>query len=375
MLGVTVMRIVHYLPQLQAPECGTCNAVRGWCEALVAHGQTVRGICDAAMVTRPPPEGTESIPLPHKWRGRARVPVGIERWIDGNDVIVMHGGWILSNIIVARTAADIGVPTVLMTHGVYAPEVLRKKALTKRLWALGVEKRHLNSLDGIHVFFHDETKGLDELGVHSPVFSVPNGIAKPTGISWDGGSGDYMLWLGRYDPFNKGLDLLLEALAGIPANERPNLRLHGPDSGGNRAEVARLVTQLRLGSSVVVGEPIYGREKWELIARATACVYPSRWDACPVAVMEAAAAGVPTIVAGYALGRFLAERDAAVLVDLSVDALIAGIRRVLSDEGRHLGRHAAHAAEAEFGWAAVTKSWLRSVAELPRMRTASSESA
>ena len=54
---------------------------------------------------------------------------------------------------------------------------------------------------------------------------------------WDGGSGGYVLWLGRFDPEHKGLDLLLQALALLPSRERPTLRIHGPDWRGRKQKV------------------------------------------------------------------------------------------------------------------------------------------
>ena len=78
----------------------------------------------------------------------------------------------------------------------------------------------------------------------------------------------------------------------------------------------------------------------------------SRWDACPNAVLEAVALGVPTLVTPYPLGRFLARRidpgvsPRASLAELWIAylylscAVIDGVRPALE-------RHAAGTAGSE----------------------------
>jgi glycosyltransferase involved in cell wall biosynthesis len=158
---------------------------------------------------------------------------------------------------------------------------------------------------------------LASLGIRSPVVIAPNWIAAPYGVRWDGGSGGYLLWLGRYDPVNKGLDVLLRAMRLFPETDRPRLLLHGRDWRGGRSAVERLVRSLDLEETVTVGGPIYGHDKWRLMAQAAGFLHPSRWEASPTAVTEAVSIGTPTLVADYPLGRLLASHGGALLADLN----------------------------------------------------------
>ena len=47
--------------------------------------------------------------------------------------------------------------------------------------------------------------------------------------------GPDVLWLGRFDPTHKGLDLLVDAVRSLAPHERPRVRLHGPDRRGGKA--------------------------------------------------------------------------------------------------------------------------------------------
>ena len=193
---------------------------------------------------------------------------------------------------------------------------------------------------------------------------APNGITPPEGVLWDGGSGGYLLWLGRYDPVNKGLDVLLHGFRLLAETDRPRLRLHGRDWHGGRIVVERLVRELDLEDSVTVGDPVYGEAKWRLMAQAIGFVYPSRWDASPVAVAEAASIGIPTLVADYPMGRFLSSRGGALLIDLTPSGVKAGIAWLGSAEAGECGSRGREVARRELSWDHMASSWLEQMRSL-----------
>src|SRR6187549_3768363 len=96
------MRVVHYQPQFLGPESGTANAARGWCEALARSGTDVVALVDGTMASRAAPEGVEVVALDLAGRGRLRFPLHVPRSLRGADVVVLHGGWLWSNIVVGR---------------------------------------------------------------------------------------------------------------------------------------------------------------------------------------------------------------------------------------------------------------------------------
>jgi glycosyltransferase involved in cell wall biosynthesis len=360
--GGKVIRIVHFQRQLRGSESGTSNAARGWCEALARQGIEVVGLFDDADLDRPSPMGTNTVGLKHSLRGPLRTPHGVAQHVIGADVVVIHGGWLLGNIAVGRVCLRARVPFVITTHGVYIREVLQRRALRKRLWAVGLERRHLARAAAVHVFFPEEQESMEHaMKMHVPTIAAPNGITYSEGVAWDG-RGGYLLWLGRFDIDTKGLDLLVRAIERIPVPNRPQLRLHGPDWRGQKDRVRSLVSELGIEPWVSVGDPIYGEEKWRLISNASACAYPSRWDACSVSVAEAAAVGVPILVTRYPLGNFLAAREAAIQVDPNASRIAEAIPRLLSSEAAQIGRNASIVARRELSWDAVAASWVGQVA-------------
>lgn len=355
------VKVVHYWPHLFFHESGPGNAILGWCRATATLGVDASVVVDEKAVRTPPAEDVDHVLLKHVGRGRLRIPVRLPLPMNGEGFLVTHGGFTLFNVVAGRQARKQGVPYVVMAHGVYHPQVFRRRARLKRMWFSALEKPYLDKAAAIHIFFPEEKEHLASLNVRTPVVVAPNGITAPEGVRWDGGSGGYLFWLGRYDPVNKGLDVLLQGLRLLPASQRPRLRLHGRDYQGGRQVVERLLRELDLEASVSVGDPVYGEEKWRLMAQASGFVYPSRWEGSPTAVAEAISIGTPTLVAGYPMGRFLASRGGAILVDLTPPGVKEGIERLLSGEARELGARGSEVARQELSWDAVARSWMDQV--------------
>lgn len=352
------MRIVHYQQHFLGADSGTANAARGWAEALARTGTDVVALFDRSIAARPAPRGVEVVGLGHSLRGSLRVPRGISRALEGADVLVLHGGWLLGNVLAARACLLQRVPFVVTTHGVYAPEAFERKPTAKRVWTAAFERPYLRRALAVHVFFDEQVSQVERMGFAVPTIVAPNGIEPPGSDGWDGGSGGYLLWLGRFHTVHKGLDLIVRAVAGIPAADRPEVRLHGPDWQDQKEGVRKLVRELEVERWIKIGDPVHGEEKWELIRRAAGSVYPSRSDACSVAVSESVALGVPTLVAGYPLGNFLAAHDAAVRVEHDARSVADGMALLRSSEGSSVGARGRVVARQYLSWDAVAHSWM-----------------
>jgi glycosyltransferase involved in cell wall biosynthesis len=363
------IRIVRYHPRALVGDGGLTAAVRGWSEALARQDNEVIVAYDEAF--RPPSQhptrsasGVQWAGVQHVPRGGFKVPLNISQVLKGADLLVLHSGWTMHNIGAAAAARAMGVPYLLEPRGAYDPHIVTRRRALKWAWWIMLERRLVAGARGIHVFFDLERPHLAALGYEGPVVVAPNGVATPEGVAWDGGSGGYVLWMGRFDLEHKGLDLLLEALGVIPPAQRPQLRLHGPDWRGQKKKAVQMVAALGLEGSVTVGPPLRGAEKWRHLQCARGFVYPSRWEGFGISVAEAASVGVPSLVTPYPFGRYLANREAALLAEHSPTSLAAGLLGVASAESSALGRNAARVMHDELQWDTVSRSWLRQVEEI-----------
>ena len=353
-------RIVRYYPRAVVGDGGMTGAVRRWSQGLVHAGAEVVVAFDegTAPVSS---EGVNWLKVRHEGPAGLRTPIGLKEVLRGADLLVLHAGWTLHNLRAASTARKLGMPYLLEPRGNYDPHIVRRKRLLKKLWWAVMEHNLVTRARAIHVFFETERAHLEALGYQGPVVVASNGVERPDGARWDGGTGGYVLWLGRFDPEQKGLDVLLEALQLLPRDDRPTLRIHGPDWRGRKLGVRRMVSRLGLERWVTVGDAVYGEAKRNLLSQARGFVYPSRWDSCPNSVLEAVSIGVPTLVTSYPLGRFLASRGAALLAEPNPAGLAPGLRSLCAAEASEVGRRGSEVAAEELTWDQVARSWLTQV--------------
>jgi glycosyltransferase involved in cell wall biosynthesis len=350
------VRIVTYHPRARVGDGGITNSVRELSLAFARAGAApviaYDGVGEAST-----DEGVEWWPVRHIGRGVARSGVDLRPALVGADVLVLNSAWTGGNAAAGAVARRLDVPYVLAPRGAYDPQIVGRRRVSKRVWWTLIERRLVRDASAIHVFFDEQREHLQHLGYDRPFVVAPNGVRVPPDRRWDGGSGGYLAYLGRFDPEHKGLDLLVKAMALLPPDERPPLRLHGPDWRGGKARVHGLVRELDLTSDVALGPPLYGDDKWRLLERAIGFVYPSRWEGFGNSLAEAAALGVPTLATPYPLATYLAARGGCVVVDAVPLALAEGLR-LLGTPGAVQPPTAEASVEQALGWDTVAHQWL-----------------
>ena len=361
---VAQLRIIRYHPRAAVGDGGLSWAVRRWSQALAEIGADVAIAYDGG--TAPSEAGrVEWIHVEHRGPPGFRIPLGFERVLRGADLLVLHSAWTGYNVRAAQVAHARGVRYVLEPRGAYDPHIMRRHRRAKRVWWTAAEARLVRRSAAVHVFFAEEHGHLEALGYRGPIVVAPNGIDAPEPPLWAGGGGGYLLWLGRYDPEHKGLDVLVRALAAIDPAERPTVRLHGGDWRGGKAVLERLVAEQGLGRWVEMGTGIYGPQKRAALVAADGFVYPSRWEGFGNSVLEAVSLGIPALCTPYPLGNHLGQRGGAIVAPATPEGLARGLS-VFRDRPRAaaIGAAGAVVALSDFAWPAVAASWLDQVAAI-----------
>ncbi|CAN5412869.1 glycosyltransferase [soil metagenome] len=355
------MRIVQYHPRALVGDGGISNSVRRLSAAMVAAGADVVIAHQAGPTSSPFAADAGDArwqPVRHVGMRGVQVPMGLHRVLDGADVLILNSAWTAHNVRAGAVATARGVPYVVADRGAYDPLILDRRRRVKRVWWHLLERRLVHRARALHVFFASQEGLVRRLGFDGELIVAPNGVIAPGGGGWDGGSGGAVVFIGRFDPEHKGLDLLVRAVASLPVDERPQIRMHGPDWRGGKAELETLVDALALRPWVHISQPVYGEEKWGLLRTAAGFAYPSRWEAFGNSTAEAAALGVPVLVTGYPLGRYLADHGGAMLAETTVEGLADGLRRLQGPDAAATGLRASQLVEDAFSWDAVARDWL-----------------
>ena len=283
------------------------------------------------------------------------------------DIVHFHSVHIPENIALAAHLGAVGIAYCVTVHGALFRAALRRGWLKKTLFNLVFERRYLNEARFIHALSSSETESIRRHGVNRPIVVVPNGLPPDSHVPALRPDALYaenpqlrdqrvFMFVGRLDPWQKGLDVLVEsfARAGLPD---ASLVLVGPDCRGSRRTLATRAERLGISSRVVFIEPAFGQERANLFAAADVFVHPSRWEGLSLSVLAAAAAGKPCMITREAdpLGE-LERAQAAVVVEPSVSSIAEGLRQAAAltrQELDTIGARARRVAETHFSWPSI----------------------
>jgi len=289
----------------------------------------------------------------------------IEAWRP--HIVHFHSIHIPENIALAAYLDRLAIPYCITVHGGLFPPALRRSRLKKAVLTHLCERRYLNGARFIHAVSPHETEVIRAHGVDRPVLVVPNGVPSDADIRSSDPDRLFVshpvlrgrrifLFVGRLDPWQKGLDVLVEAFAAARLRGAA-LVLAGPDRAGSRRRLASLARQCGAVCPVLLMDPVFGVDRANLFAAATFFVHPSRWEGLSLSVLAAAAAAKPCLLTRQAdpLGA-LERAGAAVIVGASVREVADGLRQMNALEAKELdamGARARQVAEAQFTWESI----------------------
>ncbi|MBS0631876.1 MAG: glycosyltransferase family 4 protein [Verrucomicrobia bacterium] len=227
------------------------------------------------------------------------------------DLIHSHNTFLPLNVAAAQ-AARRGAAVYYHAHGALDPQLLRgwgPKEVKKRLYVSGMERRNYDVAQGIFGLTEAECAQLQLVGAKAPIFEVGNGIVlQPPAESLAVANfrlvhrvpygGQVILFIGRIT-HKKGLHHLIDAL--------PRIRERFPEAlfviGGDREQDVEYVRALDQQISAL---GLIDAIRWvgfldEVGKRAAfaSCrlfAHPSYSEGMALAILEAMAAGLPTVV-------------------------------------------------------------------------------
>lgn len=166
---------------------------------------------------------------------------------------------------------------------------------------------------------------------------------------------DFLLFFGRMDWFQKGLDILLDAFR-LLVDRYPGIRLLVAGRGKDVERVQRRSRELGLEHNVELVGSVSDEERRRLFAGARVLLMPSRFEGFGMVAAEAMASGVPLVAAAAgSLPEVVDAPNGGLLVPPADAASLAdAVEELLQDSERRASLSASARTSAErFRWDAV----------------------
>ena len=255
------------------------------------------------------------------------------------DVVHFHGLWQAHTRLGTRVARQSNVPYLIAAHGMAEPWALRHKALKKKVYTALIEGKNLRRASCLHALSRPEVGHLRALAPRTPVCLVPNGVdLRPfddlpprTALERDYPElvGKFVvLFFGRLHR-KKGLDLLARAMGAI-RRDHPEVHvlLAGLDDGALAPFRKQAEAEGVAGRITYVGH-VSGAKAREVWAAADAFILPSYSEGFSMAILEALACRLPSVVTTACHFGELKYAEAAVVVEPTEAGVTEGLRCLL----------------------------------------------
>jgi glycosyltransferase involved in cell wall biosynthesis len=303
------MKLVHLVLGKANPERsnGVNRVVDGLARAQAELDARLRVKVEVWGITTTPLAPTRERPYPLRLFSCAPTPWTLTRELrtaldelPRDSVVHMHGGYHPEFAAAARRLEARSIAWVLTPHGAFRDAVVRAGWLRKRLYLALFEARVLSLARAVHVFSAREARELAHYVPGARTVVLPNGVdtrvyrpsvRAPRSLALRFG------YCGRLEEHTKGLDLLLDGFAlhvAASAGNADDLRVIG--DGTDRERVRERVRSLGLEGRVELCGALYGDDQLEALRGCDVFVHPSRHEGMPLAVLEAAALGLPCVL-------------------------------------------------------------------------------
>ncbi len=367
------MKILHVLADLDHRKGGPAAACIGMANLMARRGHQVRIVTTDRGYQ---PEYSEAAPgleidalagswpafFGTSWAMRRRLSEVIREV----DVVHLHSLYLFHDWVTGDYCRRFGKPYIVKPHGTLDPFLYRRHRFRKAIVEMVFQDDVLRRAAGLHYTAREEWE------LARPYAQNSHGAIVPIGIDLDQfadlpppkalrkrypkiGDRKVVLFLGRLN-FKKGVDIAIEAFAQASrGRDDAFLLMAGPDDGVQE-EAEALVRRLGVEDRVLFTGMVSGEDKLSALSGANMFLLPSHSENFGIAVIEAAACGVPVIISDRVnLWRDFAEADAALTAPPEVSGFAKHVRTLLDNPAvaARLSGRGADLVRRRFNWAAL----------------------
>ena len=289
--------------------------------------------------------------------------------VRNSDIVHLHGVWEPILHAAADAARAAGIPYLFRSCGMLDEWALSRKWLKKRLFLAFRLRRLLDGAAAIHCTSAAEATSTAQLRLKPPLVVAPNGIildefrVLPEAGGFRNrhhvGNHPLVVFLGRVHP-GKGVEYLLPAVARMRRKDAI-VAIVGPADSAFGQDMRTLAASLGIGERVVFTGLLRGHERLRPLVDADLFCLPSEHENFGVAVVEALAAGCPTIVSEHVgLADEIRRHRLGDVTTLAAESIAEALDRWLDNEAERLSARTAarRHALATYDWTAIAAIWL-----------------
>lgn len=364
------MHVLHITQSLDPSWGGIAAVLPVLAEHLVKAGLKCTLLTLAGDRFGAPAElpGLEVVAFPAKHRS----PLGhsptfnhqIGEFVHDATIVHLHGLWAGQNWSAGNAARTQDKPLVITPHSHMMPWAWQRSRWKKQLAGWLFEHKNLRTAACLHALAEDEAAHMRKLGFNDRIRVIPNGLdpeqfaTLPPSDSIEErfpvlADKRWLLVLGRIAEQKGIMPAMCGMLAALPDHPEWQIVVAGPDPFGLQPQLAQMAADANLRHRVTFTDMLLRDEVRACLGRASILVQPSFSEGLSMSILEALAAGQPTLISPGCNMPEVAEIDAGRVVEPNPNAVERGLRELmaLSDvERTDMGARGRKLLRERFAW-------------------------
>lgn len=275
------------------------------------------------------------------------------------DLVVFHEVYRKEYIWIAKNLLRNKIPYIIVSHGSLTEEAQKKKELKKIVANILLFNRFINNAAALQCLSQKE---LEETKFNERKFIGTNGISvPPKSKSQFNTNATEIVYIGRMDPFHKGIDMLIGGIAQCSEylrNANVRVNMYGPDHSTWHEEILNMISEHNVSDLVFLHNGVEGKEKEQLLLTSDIFIQTSRFEGMPMGILEALSYGIPCLITtGTNLGDFVKEYDAGWVAQTEAEAIASEMIKAVEQRGLWLkkAQGARRLIMENFDWSIIAK--------------------
>lgn len=252
------------------------------------------------------------------------------------DLIVVELFYNMAGSNLRKELVSGNIPYVIVPRGELTNLAQKRKRIKKTIANVLFCRKYARKAIAIQYLTDQECRDSGNCW-NNNCFVLPNGIDMPKRKKMEfSKNGLKSVSIGRIEPYQKGLDLLVCACEKIKDDlsaAKCTIMICGPDKEGKLASLKERVQNKRLDKIIFFHDGVYGEEKEDILINSDVFMMTSRFEGHPMALIEALSYGLPCIATtGSNMREKIENKKAGWGADCTADSVAKAIKDMLSSK-------------------------------------------
>lgn len=253
------------------------------------------------------------------------------------DIVHLHSVWQWTNVFFSAYLRKVKIPYVLTIHsGLSNDRLKQSKYYFKMIFQYFFQKKIMDSAKIIQALTREEILEISRFTKNKSIHYITNGVdLELTNNKYKIGSENIKIgYLGRFG-IEKNIESLIKAISLLHTNINFTVELVGPLNEEYNS-LHDLVKKLKLENIIKFIGPLYGEQKYLKMQEWNGYIHIAKSDVVSIALMEAFALGIPSIVSRTSQVSYFYKSGAFVMVEPVDSDISRGIEEFLKSEAEWL---------------------------------------